>query len=65
MNANLKPKGPGGSFFWQQVIYGLLLGLGLSAPAHAVGSATASLAGWSIALVIIIAVAYFFSRRKH
>lgn len=65
MHANLKSKGPVGSFSWKQVIYGLLPGLGLSSPAHAVGGAAASVAGWSIALVIILAVAYLFGRRKH
>jgi hypothetical protein len=65
MNANLKSKGLVGSFSWKQVICGLLLGLGISSPAHAVGGATASVAGWSIALVIILAVAYMFGRKKH
>jgi len=64
MNANFKPKGPFGSSYRKQVIYGLLLGLGLSSPAHAVDGAAASVAGWSIALVIILAVAYLFGRRK-
>jgi len=65
MNANWKSKGPIGSFSSKQVIYGLLLGLGLASPAHAVGSATASVAGWSLAAVIILALAYLFGRRKH
>jgi hypothetical protein len=64
MNANLESKGPSASPSWKQLIYGLL-GLGLSSPAHALGSATASIAGWSIALVIILALAYLFGRRKH
>jgi len=65
MNANLESKGPVGSFSWKQAICGLLLGLSLSTPAHAVGGAAASVAGWSIALVIVLAVAYLFGRRKH
>ena len=65
MDANWKSQGPLGSSFWKQVIYGLLLGLGLSSPAHAVGGAAVSIAGWSIALVIILAVAYLFGRKKH
>jgi hypothetical protein len=65
MNSNWKSGKPAGSYSWLQIIYGLLLGLGLSSPAHAVGSGGASVAGWSIALVIILAVAYFFGRRKH
>jgi len=65
MNANFISKGPLGSFSWKQVIFGLLPGLGLSSPAQAAGGAAASVAGWSIALVIILAVAYFFGKRKH
>jgi hypothetical protein len=65
MNANLKSKGLLGSFSWKQALCGLLPGLGLSMPAHAAGDVAASVAGWSIALVIILAVAYLFGRRKH
>lgn len=65
MNANWKSKGPVGSSSLKQMMYGLLLGLGLSSPAHAVGDAAISVAGWSIVLVIILAVAYLFGRKKH
>jgi hypothetical protein len=65
MNAILNSKGPLGSFSWKQVFCGLLTGLGLSPPAQAAGVAAASVAGWSIVLVIILAVAYFFGKRKH
>ena len=64
MNANLRSKRLFGSFPWKQLIYGPLLWLGVSSPAHAVDSATASVAGWSIALVIVLAVAYLFGKRK-
>ena len=64
MNTNLESKERAGSTSWKQVIYALLLGLGLSSPAHAVAGAAASVAGWSIALVIVLAVAYLFGKRK-
>jgi len=65
MNAILKFKVPAGSFCWKQALCGLLPGLGFSSPAHAAGGVAASVAGWSIALVIILGVAYLFFRRKH
>jgi hypothetical protein len=64
MTTSLKSKGPLGSISWKQVIVGLLPGLGFSSQAHAVSGVAASVAGWSIALVIVLAVAYFFVRRK-
>jgi hypothetical protein len=65
MNARLKSEGPLGPVSWKRVACGLLTGLGFSSPAHAVSGVAASVAGWSIALVIVLAIAYFFARRKH
>ena len=64
MNAGLKPEVSTGSFTRQQGICAMLLGLGFSMPAHAASDAVVSVAGWSIALVVVLGVAYLLSRKK-
>ena len=63
MNANLNPK-VSSCASWKQGICGLLMGVGLSAPAYAANDAAVSVAGWSVALVIVLGIAYLFSKRK-
>lgn len=64
MNAHSTANSLAASSGWKQTACGLLLGLGLASPAYAVGDGPVAVAGWSIALVVVIAVGYFFGRKK-